>query len=394
MKKNNILFLFFLFIGINNLFAQINVSTGLNSTGGVGIQGSIDPNWQIASSPNPPGTPALVSSRHPLWQATPIAITNASWISQSGMFDNSPTGYYVFDRAFTVGVASSLDCNFRIAYDDYLIGIELVAPNGTVVSLPVVINGYHLSNAITTSIPNPMTGVWKIRATVHFYDSVAAFMLSGSVNLPQPQTSLCLAPMEDALIHEFTPTTNYGASTTIRASRHTYGAGGGSGYYSTKGLYKFDLSGIPTNAVITSAILTLKTCPACTANGLDKHYDLSGLGNGATLKQVTSTWLENTVTWNTAPATAAAAVNIPSFGNNSTAPLIASVNSLMPASGGGNVSFMLSLADNSDYYHGVIFASKENIEVSIRPQLCITYTVPPCVNGLNAAHTTMPINTG
>ncbi|MEY4925783.1 MAG: hypothetical protein RI894_219, partial [Bacteroidota bacterium] len=215
--------------------------------------------------------------------------------------------------------------------------------------------------------------------------SFLSLLLVVAINSAFAQTqvvTLCLAPIEDAMIHEAVPTTNYGTTQSLRASRHTYGGLGLSGFFTTKVLYKFDLSTIPASAIITGATLTLRTCPACTSGGEDHHYDLGGgTGNSSVLNTVTSTWSEGAVTWNTAPSIGGTTVSVPSFGNGSTAPLVATVNSLMPIMGGSSVtvSFMLSLADNSSYYHGINFASRENTDAAIRPELCVTYVMPqPC----------------
>jgi Concanavalin A-like lectin/glucanases superfamily/Secretion system C-terminal sorting domain len=191
----------------------------------------------------------------------------------------------------------------------------------------------------------------------------------------------CLVASEDAITHEFQPTMPHGSNPVLPTTRHTYSAGGGNGFYTTKSLYKFDLSSIPVGAIITGATLTLKTCATCAP--YEKHYDLGGgTGNSANLERIMSTWAEGTVNWTT-PISTTGTVPVASFGNASTAALVENVLPIMPATGGGDVSFLLSLADNGNYYHGINFASRENSDATIRPTLCVTYTMPatstPCV---------------
>lgn len=168
--------------------AQIQVSTGLNAalTGAEPI-GNIDPHWIIASSPNPAGTPARVSNAFPgYWQPTPIGGTNAGWINVPGhAYGSNLPGIYVFERNITIPANTvSLTCNFRVAFDDQLVAVELVSPSSSTTPLPVVpTTAYYLSQPITTAIASPQAGVWKIRATVDFIDAIGGFLLSGNVDI-------------------------------------------------------------------------------------------------------------------------------------------------------------------------------------------------------------------
>jgi hypothetical protein len=162
------------------------VSTGLNAAlSGPEPVGNIDPHWQIASSPNPPGTPARVSNAYlPYWQPTPIAGTDASWINVPGAYwgYNTP-GIYTFERPFNIPVnTGSFVCNFGVTYDDALVSLELVRPDASTIPLTVVPTiGYYLSQPITNMVNLPMPGTWKIRATINFIDQTAAYMLSGNI---------------------------------------------------------------------------------------------------------------------------------------------------------------------------------------------------------------------
>ncbi len=170
-------------------YAQtIPVSTGLNAalTANEPI-GNADPYWKIASSPNPPGTPARVSTYYTgYWQPTPVVPTYAGWINVPGnAYGYNIPGIYVFERDFNVPAgASSFTCNFGVAYDDALVSVELVSPSAVTTPLTVVpTTAYYLSQPITTTIASPASGTWKIRVTVNFIDYIGAFLLSGYIDI-------------------------------------------------------------------------------------------------------------------------------------------------------------------------------------------------------------------
>jgi hypothetical protein len=392
--KTKLLFYLILLLGLNANAQIINVSTGVDNSGNALPYGSVDPLWQIANSPNPPGTPALVSiSYPPTWEVTPIATTNANLINSFGDCCGNLPGIYTFERNFTVASGTTnFSCNFSIAYDDAFVSLELVRPDLSTVPLTVVpTTPYHLSVPITNVISSPMTGTWKIRAKVDFIDSIGFYLLSGKITMAN-QTIVCVPASKDTMLHEFVPTTNYGSNTVLQPSRWTYDSGGGSGFYSTKTLQQFDLSAIPSGAVITSAIMKLHV--DTTAPIYNQHRDLGGgTGNGVTINQVGSAWAENTVTWNTAPSLLASSITLPSLGNGSTADVVANVTTMVQnmITSGINNGFQISLTDNSDYYHSLVFGSRENLNSGgiFQPELCITYTLPQTVVCLPAIKDTL-----
>ena len=67
-------------------------------------------------------------------------------------------------------------------------------------------------------------------------------------------------------------------------------------------LFKFNLSNIPSGAVIQSATLYLYSDPTSTTNGPTSNSPYSG-SNAVYFEKVTANWGETTVTWNTQPAT-------------------------------------------------------------------------------------------
>jgi hypothetical protein len=207
-------------------------------------------------------------------------------------------------------------------------------------------------------------------------------------------TTVCLSASKDALIHQWVPTTNYGSLPILQSSRWTYDAGGGSGFYTTKALLQFDLSSLPAGVTITSAVMKLHVDP--TATIYNQHRDLGGgTGNGATVNQVSSSWNESSVTWNTPLSIMSSPASIPSLGDGSTADVIADVTVMVQniMLTGINNGFQISLTDNSDYYHSLVFASRENTSAGgiYQPELCVTYSVP-CSEWSTCGNTTTGIS--
>ena len=177
-------------IVVNNAITSqiINVSTGIDNAGSALVAGSVDPNWHLVSSPNPLGTPALVSDYFlPYWEPTPITPSNAVWINAAGNYYSTVSGIYTFERSFTVGVGTTnIDYNLGIAWDAFPISTEFVRPDGS--TIPFVTNPpdspYYLSTSIPSSLPmTTMAGVWKIRTVSNFTDIYSGFLLSGTITV-------------------------------------------------------------------------------------------------------------------------------------------------------------------------------------------------------------------
>jgi len=104
-------------------------------------------------------------------------------------------------------------------------------------------------------------------------------------------TTRTLYPAADAFINQYQPTRNYGASSVLK-TRNEFGAGGGLGW-AWQDLIEFDLSSIPSGAVISSAKMRLYYY---------KRWDVNPVGRDLDLYQVTESWDEATVTWDNQPA--------------------------------------------------------------------------------------------
>ncbi len=88
-----------------------------------------------------------------------------------------------------------------------------------------------------------------------------------------------LYPVADATIRSDAPDSNFGGATFVMAGSSNSGAIVG------RGLFRFDLSGIPTNATVSNATLTL--------------VDVNSAGSGYFgLNRVLTNWDESAVTWN------------------------------------------------------------------------------------------------
>ncbi|MCX6897031.1 MAG: DNRLRE domain-containing protein, partial [Verrucomicrobia bacterium] len=195
------------------------------------------------------------------------------------------------------------------------------------------------------------------------------------------QTTLTLQPDagagKDALIQERTTDLsvangNFPNETSFEAVAWTWSGDPGA----IRCLLQFDLSSIPSNAVITDARLSLYNNPASTECG-GQSLSLSG-SNAAVLQRITGTWNETTVTWNNQPATT----------NVNEVSLLQSVNpnqdyvnldvtamlSDMVQNPSSSFGFMIKLL-NENYYRSMIFASSDYSDCTKHPKLEITYNV-------------------
>jgi hypothetical protein len=157
---------------------------------------------------------------------------------------------------------------------------------------------------------------------------------------------------------------NYSNHAQYKAERGTAGT-----WFATRTLFSFDFSCIPSNAVVTSAFVTLY------GNG---HNPLNQ-PNSAKLYVNTGSWREQTLTWNTQPthSTSNPVVIAPTSTStdNRTLDISLHVQSWIrnPAS---NYGWKMMLDDEvSSLYSFLVFGSSDAL-TSIRPTLVLTITVP------------------
>jgi len=216
-----------------------------------------------------------------------------------------------------------------------------------------------------------------------------------AIGMISAQTCVTLQPGAsgiDAVIGAVVPNTPGPTHTDFSSEQWTYGGIN----KESVGLLKFDLSFIPTGSTINSAYLSLyaNTNSSNGINGSPMHGN-----NASNLERVTSTWDENTVTWNTRPTT-------------TTVNQILLPTSTSPTQDYPNINitgFAQFWAQNPSQNYGMeldmittsaltsmIFASSDQSDPTKAPKLVICYS-PPCATptitiGLTQTQTTVGNN--
>lgn len=146
---------------------------------------------------------------------------------------------------------------------------------------------------------------------------------------------------------------------------------------SIRSLIDFDLSSLPSGAIIQSAVLTLYNNPNSVngyANG--QHSHVSG-SNEAVLQRITSTWTED-VTWNNQPTTTTQNEVTLTQDTDPYQDYVLDVTSLVLdciANPSSSFGFLLKLKTEVPY-RLLAFASSDHPDGSLHPKLVITYTLP------------------
>lgn len=170
---------------------------------------------------------------------------------------------------------------------------------------------------------------------------------------------------------------NFAGNSTTNGSAHDIDldAGawtmGGAPWY-LRGAFKFDLSSIPSNALILTAKLSLYSNPT-PING-DLINANSGPSNGFYIRRITSNWDGNTATWQSQPSTTSIdQILIPHTTQPSLDIIDVDVKTLIDAMrSNGNYGFMM-LLQNEVAYNIRQFCSSNHSQLSKRPKLVITY---------------------
>lgn len=208
MKRIKQLALFLFLSILGHVHAQ-NISTGITDAGAPLPIGATDPNWRITAGPTGPGNAINFAGIPFTWQSAPVAGSNASWINGTGTSCLNIPGNYTFERSFTISNSTtSFTALLRAAYDDILISLELVDPNGTSIPLTVTPTTiYQLSLPVTHTESTPLPGTWRIRAVLNIVNqgqtSCGAFMLEGEISTDCNINCNCnlLKPSFDKLIN-------------------------------------------------------------------------------------------------------------------------------------------------------------------------------------------------
>jgi len=140
-----------------------------------------------------------------------------------------------------------------------------------------------------------------------------------------------------------------------------------------RSVFKFDLSGIPANATIRSAQLTLFSNPTpYTANLSTPNY---GSSNAFYIQRVSTAWdTANNATWNTQPEIDTTAQVLVPQSNQSSQDINADVTQLVKniIASGNNYGFEIRL-QTEVLYNSRIFCSSSYSDSTKRPQLVINY---------------------
>lgn len=163
--------------------------------------------------------------------------------------------------------------------------------------------------------------------------------------------------------------------------------------------FKFDLNSIPTNAVISSATLSLSANPT-QLNGNPEAGPTYGGDNASSLYPITTNWNLSTVAWNNQPFfTSVNSTIIPqslsNYDDYNAVDVTAAVQSMV-SNPSSNFGWML-LMNTQNYYNSMIFCSGDYPDAAKRPKLTITYSTGNCttfrpgpLNGINVSYGSNP----
>lgn len=188
------------------------------------------------------------------------------------------------------------------------------------------------------------------------------------------QTTVTIRPNasmgKDALIDSRTAVanTNYGSYSNFASWAWT-----DNGITYARSLIQFDLSGIPANAIITDAKLSLY------CNTTSDIFQLHSGANASYLKRITSAWKEDSVTWNNQPTTTDTnQVSLPESTSQTQNYLNIDVTQLvvdMKNNPARSFGFMIRLQTEATY-RSLVFASSDHSDSTKRPVFTYTYTIP------------------
>ena len=151
-----------------------------------------------------------------------------------------------------------------------------------------------------------------------------------------------------------------------------FNAGAWTSDMASRGAFKFDLSGIPANATILSAKLTLYSNPTpINGNGTDAN---SGSNNAFYIKRISTAWNASTATWLTQPSTETTNQVLIPHTNQSLLDLVdVDVKNLVSRMHTiSNNGFMISLQTET-HYNIRNFCSSRYSDAAKHPKLVITY---------------------
>lgn len=183
---------------------------------------------------------------------------------------------------------------------------------------------------------------------------------------------------KDASIWTLEPTINYGSFSDFIAATWTWD--GDEGTY--RSLLEFNLDTIPQGSEITCASLSLYYNSTSGTNGQEGE-------NESVIQRITTSWLENVVTWNTMPSTTAVnEITLATSTYISEDYLDIDVTELvsdMIADPSNSYGFMISLS-TEETYSSMKFCSSDNAGDPAKfPRLDICYNAPVSINEISNA---------
>ncbi len=171
---------------------------------------------------------------------------------------------------------------------------------------------------------------------------------------------------KDAQVHDINSDKNYGQSIHFMAKRSSHQALGG--YPIQRGYLEFDLSRIPVNATVVSAVLTL-------------HYQTTSAGqkhqgnNECELYRVVDPWDENTITWNHQPGVTSDNMIAVGKTTSSNSDLTVNVTKLINDMRlHGNHGFLFKLKNESGTRRQA-YASSDSPNSKLWPELEVTWMI-------------------
>lgn len=180
--------------------------------------------------------------------------------------------------------------------------------------------------------------------------------------------------VKDAAVSTYTPNTNYSTHPECLSASWTCGGSP----CQARSYFDFNLSQIPTNAVIESAKLYLYAVPNSTNNGYTGQPTY-GTNNASVIQRVIQSWDENTITWTNKPNTTAVNQATLSQSTGLLQNYVVDMKNLIidhRANLATSYGFMLKHIAEGTNMNSMIFGSTDNPNPALRPRLDICYSVP------------------
>lgn len=325
----------------------------------VNLTGATVSKTALTGVTNPLGVTFLEKTTTGSYDGTIAVVDNAKKIS---IFDRSG----VSRKSFSIsGFINQPEDLAHIPGKDRFLALDRAAQKAFIVDF----NGKHMASYLLSSYGLASAYGIAINPTTchHVFGDLGSdlvALLSKDSAKPANSVTQILDTVADTDIYEGAQNVNYATSIYIVAGRDIAGK-------QDKILIRFDLSGLPAGATISSATLRLNL------------VGTSGTGTfNIGLYKIIKSWVETTATWSNfssggnydSTQQAVTSVALGSSGFKEWTVSVALVNGwlAMPSQNYGLALVFESSTKGPDYQ----FASKENLTAASRPQLVINYTVP------------------